>query len=86
MMVLIKESKGRQEGSGYKRLFGNKQLGHLLSRVQSGVIRAGNELEQLIIGLSNTIDDLDAFLDRSVIAQGVFLVIILMILLSRIKH
>lgn len=74
MMVLIKESKGREEGSGYKRLFGNKQLGHLLSRVQSGVIRAGNELEQLIIDLSNTIDDLDAFLDHSTIAQGVFLV------------
>ncbi|MEM9569514.1 MAG: restriction endonuclease [Bacteroidota bacterium] len=74
-MVLIKESKGRREGSGYKRLFGNEDLGHLLSRVQSGVIRAGNELEQLIIDLSDHIDDnLDAFLDHSDIAQGVFLV------------
>lgn len=73
-MVRIKESKGRKEGSGYKQLFGNKQLGHLISRVQSGVIRAGNELEQLIIDLSHNIDDLDAFLDHSAIAEGVFLV------------
>ena len=84
-MVLIKESKGRKEGSGYNRLFGNKQLGHLLSRVQSGVIRAGNELEQLILDLSNHIDDLDAFLDDNAITQGGFLVSKKTLKLSRLK-
>ena len=48
-MPKISESKGRpDENSGYSRLFGNQQLGQLLSRVQATVIRTGNELEKLI--------------------------------------
>lgn len=34
-MALIENSKGRTEGGGYERLFGNQQLGHLLSRVRN---------------------------------------------------
>jgi hypothetical protein len=48
-MAKISDSKGRpDENSGYARLFGNQQLGQLMSRVQATVIRTGNELEALI--------------------------------------
>ena len=48
-MAKISDSKGRpDENSGYARLFGNQQLGQLMSRVQAAVIRTGNELEHLI--------------------------------------
>ncbi len=48
-MPKISDSKGRpDENSGYARLFGNQQLGQLMSRVQATVIRTGNELEHLI--------------------------------------
>lgn len=48
-MAKIAESKGRKdENSGFARLFGNQELGQLISRVQATVIRSGNELEHLI--------------------------------------
>ena len=75
-MALIREAKGRrkdQSPSGYSRLFGNSELGHLLSRVQGTVISAGSELEKLIIERSRPIKDFDKFItnlnDRS---PGIF--------------
>jgi len=50
-MALIKDAKGRRDNetpSGYERLFGNSQLGKLISKVQSAVISTGNELENVI--------------------------------------
>jgi len=47
-MALISNAKGRREdetASGYERLFGNRKLGMLISKVQSAVISTGNELE-----------------------------------------
>ncbi len=61
-MALIENSKGRIEGGGYERLFGNQKLGHLLSRVQATVISSGTELEKLIVSHCKTIQDVDAFL------------------------
>jgi hypothetical protein len=72
-MALLKAAPGREAG-GYERLFGDAKLGRLLSRVQSAVIRAGAELEQVIIELANTIDDADAFLDADILQEGVFAV------------
>jgi hypothetical protein len=72
-MALLKSAKGRDEG-GYTRLFGDQKLGRLLSRVQSCVIRAGSELEQVIIELANTIQDADAFLEADILQEGVFVV------------
>jgi hypothetical protein len=61
-MPKLSESKGRpDENSGYARLFGNQQLGQLLSRVQATVIRTGNELEKLIENEKS--DELKAILD-----------------------
>lgn len=49
-MAKISESRGRQdENSGYTRLFGNSEIGKLLSRVQATVIRQGNELEKALV-------------------------------------
>ncbi|MEM0465818.1 MAG: hypothetical protein QXW97_03930 [Candidatus Pacearchaeota archaeon] len=56
-MALISNAKGRGEEetpSGYERLFGNRQLGMLMSKVQSAVISTGNELEGI---LANEIKD-----------------------------
>lgn len=50
-MALISNAKGRGEDetpSGYERLFGNKQLGRLISKVQATVISTGNELENFL--------------------------------------
>ena len=50
-MALISNAKGRGEDetpSGYERLFGNRQLGMLISKVQSAVISTGNELEKFL--------------------------------------
>ena len=50
-MALISNAKGRSEDqteSGYERLFGHHELGVLISRVQSAVISAGTELEEII--------------------------------------
>lgn len=67
-MPKISGSKGRpDENSGYARLFGNQQLGQLLSRVQATVIRTGNELEKLIE--SETSDELKATLEEILIGQ-----------------
>lgn len=57
-MALISQARGRGENetpSGYERLFGNRQLGMLMSKVQSAVISTGNELEKTIAkDLKNT--------------------------------
>jgi len=67
-MPKISESKGRpDENSGYARLFGNQQLGQLLSRVQATVIRTGNALEKLIE--SETSDELKAVLEDILAGQ-----------------
>ena len=50
-MALISNARGRGEDetpSGYERLFGNRQLGMLMSKVQSAVISTGNELEGML--------------------------------------
>lgn len=50
-MALISNAKGRGEdetASGYERLFGNKKLGMLISKVQSAVISTGTELERIL--------------------------------------
>jgi len=73
-MALIENSKGRKEGGGYERLFGDQQLGHLLSRVQATVITTGSELEKIVVGLSNHLDNVDEFLANQTLENGTFLI------------
>jgi len=73
-MALIELSKGREEGGGYERLFGNQKLGHLLSRVQATVISSGTELEKIIGGLAQNIDNVDSFLKSQNLPSGTYLI------------
>ncbi|MEK9185148.1 MAG: restriction endonuclease [Patescibacteria group bacterium] len=67
-MALIEKAKGRRENqspSGYIRLFGIKELGNLMSRIQGAVISSGTELEKLIFERVTKIDDLDQFVIKT---------------------
>lgn len=67
-MALIENAKGRRENqapSGYIRLFGIKDLGNLMSRVQGAVISSGTELEKLIYERATKIEDLDEFITKT---------------------
>jgi len=58
-MALISNARGRREdetSSGYERLFGNRQLGMLISRVQSATISTGLELEGFLASRLKKID------------------------------
>lgn len=62
----IKDLAGRTDArSGYGRVFGDVELGRLISRVQATVISNGSELERMILSRTNCIDDLDSFIERS---------------------
>src|SRR3989344_5515061 len=67
-MARIENAKGRRENqtpSGYIRVFGIKELGNLMSRVQGAVISAGTELEKLILERATQIENLDEFLTKT---------------------
>lgn len=71
-MALIERAKGRRQGqapSGYTRLFGNQDLGNLMSRVQGTVIASGTELEHQIMAKVKHIQDLDDFLANKLHSQ-----------------
>ena len=70
-MALIKDAKGRAEGSGYSRLFGDDEVGYLVSRVQSAVISSGTELERLVKSKVSIIEGLDDFLKQEIMPDGV---------------
>lgn len=70
-MALIRNRQGRKDG-GYTRLFGDPQLGSLISRVQSAVISSGTELEKLVAERANLIEDVDQFLQQDIYPEGAF--------------
>mgnify|MGYP000126736234 CR=1 FL=1 len=72
-MLISNTKEGRKDGS-YTRLFGNKDLGALISRVHSSSISSGNELEKIIESMAETIDDLDLFLKEKTFKKGTFLI------------
>ncbi|MBS1584873.1 MAG: type II restriction endonuclease [Bacteroidetes bacterium] len=55
-------------------MFGNHDLGQLLSRVHATVISSGTELEKIIIGKSVNIDDVDAFLGNQQLPHGTYII------------
>jgi len=70
-MATIENTRGRrmaQAPSGYTRLFGDAELGNLMSRVQGAVISSGTELEKLIWERVQQIADFDSFI--SSVATG----------------
>ena len=56
-MAKIKDSKPKGTSRGYHRLFGNDELGDLMSKVQSAVIRSGIEArrENMLAGDGSTV-------------------------------
>ncbi len=71
-MARIENSTVKESSGGYQRIFGNKALGVLISRIQSTVISAGSELERIILDRVNTIDNLKLFLEKPIMPEGVF--------------
>ncbi|MDE2817212.1 MAG: restriction endonuclease [Chloroflexota bacterium] len=71
-MARISNYKGRRAG-GYERLFGDVELGILISRIQGAVIGSGTELERIIRSRVKLIDDLDRFLKLEIMPAGIFL-------------
>lgn len=66
----IKNAKGRIDGnSGYIRTLGNAELGKLISKVQATVISNGTELERLVIQRSNVIDDIEKFIEATIVGN-----------------
>jgi len=61
----ICNAQGRKDGkySGYTRVLGNESLGKLISKIQSTVISNGNELERIILSMTNNINNLEKFID-----------------------
>lgn len=54
-MALIKERKDKTISSGsYERIFGNKELAQLITKIQGTSIVGGNELEQIILNQCST--------------------------------
>lgn len=81
-MAKIADSKPKTSSGGYDRLFGDNTLGKVLQRVQSAVIRNGNELEGLLLeqasekGKIIPNGNLDAFVlacNSASVPQGTFL-------------
>lgn len=78
-MVKIEDSHPKKVSGSYSRLFGDDDLGYLMSRVQSASIRAGNELEQIITEKSRSIDSiegidgLDDFLELKIMPNGSYI-------------
>jgi len=71
-MALIENIKGRrknQSPSGYTRLFGNIELGNLMSKIQGTVISSGTELEKIIWDNAQQIIDLDDFIVNKINSQ-----------------
>ena len=64
-MALISKSKPKTTSGGYLRLFGDKQLAVLISKIQSAVISGGVELEKIITAKAKVIDNLDSFLKNN---------------------
>jgi hypothetical protein len=66
-MARIKNAKPKNHSGAYERLFDNKALGDLITKVQSTVISNGSELENMILSLINKdfiVNDFDLFLEN----------------------
>lgn len=75
-MAKIRNSNPKQSGGGYERLVGNRDMATIFTKAQSTVITNGTELEKIISNSSNTITDLDAFVegcDNGTVKDGSYL-------------
>ncbi len=73
-MARLRDAAPKNVSGAYERLFGDPQLGKLASKIQSAVISSGNELERLIADMVPNVMDLDDFLKKEIMEEGVRLV------------
>lgn len=69
-------SNPKSKSGGFERALKNEALAEIFTKVQSTVISIGTELERIISKMSNTIKDLDAFLescDNGTVKDGTYL-------------
>ena len=72
-MARLRDTQPKNVSGAYIRLFGNVELGTLASMIQSAVIKSGHELEKIISDKVKNIDDLDSFLERETMPDGVLI-------------
>ncbi len=70
-MARLRDAKPRNTSGSYERIFGDVDLGALVSKIQSAVISSGSELETMIVDAVPHIPDLDAFLGQEIMPEGV---------------
>jgi hypothetical protein len=74
-MTLIKNSfPGRRDGN-YSTIFGDDDIGSLISAVHATSIAMGNDLEHIVIEFANIIDEtlIDAFFDKT-LKPGIYVI------------
>lgn len=85
-MARIRNADPKNKSGAYERLFGNAKLGALASKVQSTVISAGYELENMIFDMVKNVGELDDFLKKKNVEDGIFLARKKQIKKSKILH
>ena len=63
-MAKMRNSNPKSTSGGYNRMLGNDKLAEVFTKAQSTVISNGSELEKIITNKSNTIGDLDDFMNK----------------------
>ena len=75
-MSKVRNSQPKKSSGAYERVVGNKEMADIFTKVHSTAISNGSELERIIIKMSNTIKDLDAFIescDNGLVEDGAYL-------------
>ena len=71
----IENMKPKTTSGAYERVFGNKEVGDLITQIQATVISNGTELERMILSHCTQIDDVDSFITsvtHAVQANGIY--------------
>ena len=72
-MARVRNANPRNKSGSYARLFGDDELGDLVSKIHSAAISSGTELEAMIGNAVENIQDLDMFLKQEIMLEGVLL-------------
>lgn len=72
-MAKIRDREPKSVSGAYSRVLGNAKLGMLISKVHATVISDGGELERIVQSKVRTVLNLDEFLGRDIMPDGVFL-------------
>jgi len=67
----LRTANPKNTSGGYERVFGNPELGLLARKIQSAVVSSGAELERMAAAEVSNVPDLDAFLARQAMREGV---------------